>query len=225
MATSTAAEPIARWKSKSDGDLILNQDGKLWERNTMSLPYKIVMHRASGVDALLYAAKRGYDLVGTVPPSNFTPPAQEVRMSATETRQRGSAQDYYERVNALLESDNPPPTKDAAFEIVAEQLGKAKGSISTSYHRIARQHGEGRPASTRTRTARPTPKVIGVPEELESLLPMVRAGIHAFERIIEWAELRKTQLDEREATLEDREKQAMDAIQERLQELFPGAKK
>lgn len=125
------------------------------------------------------------------------------------------SESYYDAVTALIEGGDAETQKDA-IELASKRLGKSYAAIQNGYYKIKarREAGNGssaapaakppRPATTgrwQPLPGAPTTRRTKTPEELVNILPMLRAGIAAFERIITWAEDREAELT---AEYEDR---------------------
>lgn len=213
-----AVERVAAWMNGTDHTLLLNDDGRLLERTSRRGKYVVVKHPCNGLDAIRYAADRNYTLIGTQPPVTFMAPALPERNKMATATKKTSKQDlYYSFVKETMEAENI--SAKAAFEKAAEHFKTTAGNVSTAYYRMKREHEGGITPADGARRAYAVQR-LAVPEELINILPTLRAGLDAFERVIAWAEAKKQELDEREASIESREQEAKERIQTELTKIF-----
>lgn len=213
-----AVERVAVWMNSTDHTLILNSDGRLLERTSRRGKYTLVRHSCNGVDALMYAVKKDYALVGTHSPQEFiAPEPTEGNKMATATKKESKQDLYFNFVSEIMASEQI--SAKAAFEKAAEHFKTTPGNVSTAYYRMKREaEGTISPAD-KTRGSYAVNR-LAVPEELINILPILRAGLDAFERTIAWAEAKQQELNERESTIEAREQEAKKRIQEQLNTIF-----
>lgn len=212
-----AVERIAAWMNGNDSTLILNNDGRLLEKAHRGARFLLVQNRCSGTQALMYALSKNYELVGSIPPVDFTPPELPERnktVAATKTKKQDL---YYDFVKGLIESEHI--SAKAAFERAAEEFKTTPQNVSTAYYRMKREHDETTTPADSQRRAYAVNR-LAVPDELVNIMPMLRASQDAFERVIAWAEAKEKELNERESTIEAREQEAKKRIQEQLNTIF-----
>lgn len=215
----TAVERVAAWVDNQGKTLLLNDDGRLLQKDSPRHKFRLVERSCSGTQALMYAYKHGFELVGTQPPTDFEAPAlPEPERNKTMATKVSKQDQYFAFVNNLLEND-PDMSAKAAFEAASKEYGVTAGNISTAYYRMKRQEG-GNTATPAARRSSYQQHRRAVPDELQNIMPTLRSGLDAFERIIAWADARAKELDEREASIMSREQEAKDRIQKQLSDLF-----
>lgn len=211
-------ERIAVWMNGNDSTLVLNDDGRLLEKAHRGARFLLVHNNCSGTQACLYALSKNYELVGTISPQDFIPPELPERNKMAVSEKRESKQDqYFNFVRDLINEEQI--SAKAAFERAAEHFKTTAGNVSTAYYRMKREHEGGITPADTSRRAYAVNR-LAVPEELRDILPIARAGLDAHERIIAWAEAKKQELDEREASIAAREQEAKERIQKELTKIF-----